>query len=196
MTEKNNSSWETFLNPETLRFNLIAASVYISVFEVLKNTIVDRIRDFYTNGFNQDGWIIDPKYETTILSKNRSPVYASLEWLKEMNAIDDADITTFEGVKKLRNELAHALTQRLHEGLPAEMPERIGEMFFLVDKIERWWIVNVEIPTDPDMIDREIDESAIIPGPSMGLRMLFEIALGPDEESKKWLDAFTKLKEK
>jgi hypothetical protein len=54
----------------------------------------------------------------------------------------------------------------LMEGLPTDFAERFGDMTTLLDKIERWWIVNVEIPTNPDFDGKheEIDESGIIPG--------------------------------
>lgn len=57
-------------------------------------------------------------------------------------------------------------------------------MVDLLHKIEKWWIVNVEIPTDPDLVGKEIDEDAIIPGPIMTLRLLVDIALGTEEESE------------
>ncbi len=192
MTNKTQSSWETFLNPATLRPNLIAASVYITAFELLKTAIVDRIKSFYTHGFDRNGGHIDPEYDSEVLSRNRSHVFASLEWLKEMHAIDDADMAVFERVKKLRNELAHELTSILFQGLPADLVERLTEMISLLDKIERWWIVNVEIPINPDLKGLEINESQVIPGPIMGLRLLLDIALGSEEESKKHLEGFTK----
>jgi hypothetical protein len=95
--------------------------------------------------------------------------------------------------QQLRNELAHTLTATLFHGLPAEIAERLGEMVSLLDKIERWWIVNVEIATDPNLKDEEIDEAQVIPGPIMGLRLLLDIALGSEEESKKRLDEFKRL---
>jgi hypothetical protein len=131
---------------------------------------------------------IDPEYQSDVLSKNRSPVYASLEWLKEAHAIDDSDVVAFERVKKVRNELAHALIDALFQGLPADFAERFGEMISLLDKFERWWIVNVEIPIDSDLDNVEIDEAKVIPGPVMGLRLLVDIALGSEEESKRYLD--------
>jgi hypothetical protein len=172
MSGKTQTSWDTFLNPATLRPNLIAASVYISAFELLKTVIVDRIKSFYTHGFDRNGGRSDPEYESEVLSKNRSHVYASLEWLKEMHAIDDADIAASERVKKLRNELAHELTGILFQGLPADLAERLSEMISLLDKIERWWIVKVEIPINPDLNGVEINKSQVIPGPTMGLRLL------------------------
>lgn len=192
MSSKTQTPWETFLNPATLRPTLIAASVYIAVFELLKNAIVDRIKEFYTSGFDQNGWRIDPEYESKVLSKNRSPIYASLEWLKEAQAVDDGDVAAFERVKKLRNELAHGLTGALFQGLPDDFAERLSEMVSLLDKIERWWIVNVEIPINPDLKDEEIDETQVIPGPIMGLRLLLDIARGSEEESKKHLEEFIK----
>jgi hypothetical protein len=65
-------------------------------------------------------------------------------------------------------------------------------MISLLDKIERWWIVNVEIPINPDLKGAKINESQVIPGPIMGLRLLLDIALGSEEESKKHLEEFTK----
>lgn len=53
MDEQIRKSWENFLNPEVLRPNLIMASLYIAAFEMLKDTIVERIRDFYITGFDK-----------------------------------------------------------------------------------------------------------------------------------------------
>lgn len=191
MTEsKVQKLWEDFLNPEVLRSNLIIASLYIAAFEFLKSTIVDRIRSFYVIGFDQNGLRIDPEYQTAVLLKNRSPVYASLEWLKKSQAIDDNDIAVFERVKKCRNGFAHAITGMLMSGLPSDLPARFSEMVSLLDKIERWWIVNVEITTDPQFDGQEIDEEGIIPGPIIGLRPMMDIALGSEEDSRKYLDEF------
>jgi len=197
MDERVRQAWESFLNPDVLRPNLILASLYIAAFEMLKRTIVERLRDFYVTGFDKsvkekDGWLIDPDYETRVLSRNRSRVYASLGWLKESNVIDDQDIAAFERVKKCRNDVAHEINRLLSEGLPPDLPNCFSEIIALVDKIERWWIVNVEIPTNPDFDGEEIDESGIVPGPIMGLRLLIDIALGSGQDSKFYLNEFLK----
>ena len=63
MDEKIRQSWERFLNPESLRANVVAGSLFIAAFEMLKSSIIDRIRDFFSTGFNQSGPIIDEKYK-------------------------------------------------------------------------------------------------------------------------------------
>ncbi len=65
-----NEKWEHFLDPEVFRPNLIFASIYITAFEILQNSIVERIKDFYTIGFNENGWIILHEYQEDALSKD------------------------------------------------------------------------------------------------------------------------------
>jgi hypothetical protein len=197
MDDEVRDEWKRFLDPDVLRPNLISASLYIASFEILKNTVIDKIREFYTVGFDKSiakdgGWIVDPTYQTRVLSRNRSPVYASLDWLKESNAIDDQDIAAFERAKECRNKIAHEIAQMLSSGLPADFPDRFREVLSLVDKIGRWWVVSVEIPTNPDFSGEDIDESEVVPGPTMSLRLLIDIALGSETESNFYLKEFLK----
>lgn len=184
--------WERFLNPEILRTNVIVASLFITAFEMLKDSIIGRVRDFFTNGFNENGWIIDDEYQTEVLRKNKSPLYASLAWLKDMNAIDDNDIEKFNKIKNCRNELAHEIVNFISTGSKIDPLPLFGEMIDLLHKIEKWWILNVEIPTNSDFDGREIDEEDIIPGRIITLRLLLDIALGTENESKRYYNEFIK----
>jgi hypothetical protein len=190
------AEWERFLDPKELRSNLILASLYIAAFEVLKNSIIEQIRDFYITGFDVKGLIISPEYKKKVLSKDRSLTYASLDWLKEHNVIDGEDIENFNKVKKCRNLLAHEITKCLKKGLPADIADNFTSMVTLLDKIEKWWIINVEIPTDPNLMDHanEIDTEGIIPGPILGLKLMIDVALGSDEIENFYIDRFKKTR--
>jgi len=186
-------SWENFLKPEVMRPRLIMASIYIAGFEALKDSIVGRIRDFYFAGFDESGDNIDTDYNAGVLARSRSPVYASLDWLKEQGAIDDRDVETFDRVKRSRNKLAHELLSVLgSEGLPADFAQCFSDMVALLRKIEVWWISNVEIPSNPDFDGAEVDESGIVPGPVMTMQLLMDIAVGDDEKSRFYYDEFRK----
>ena len=191
MDPKVQQSWEQFLDPEITRPRLIRASIYIAGFEVLKDCIVHRIRDFFWNGFDEAGETIDPKYQSDVLTRNRSPVYASLDWLMERKAIDDRDVCTFERVKRCRNTLAHNLFSAVaSDGLPTEFEQCFKDMIDLLSKIEIWWIANVEIPINPDYDGVEIDESGIVPGTILGMQLLLDITLGDPEQSRMYFDKF------
>jgi len=180
------SMLEDLFNPYVLRPNLIKASVYIAAFEVLKSTIVQRIKSFYTLGPRID----QPKYESEVLSKDpkgkKRHVHASLAWLKESEAIDDDDIIIYERVKELRDKLAHQMAPLMIDGLPADLPTRFLEMIRLLDKIGKWWIVNVDST-------EQVDESSVMPGPIFGLQLMFQTAFGSEEDSRKFLEDFRKL---
>ena len=189
-------TWEEFLNPEVMRPRLITASIYIAGFESLKDAIVDHIRDFFWTGFDESGDKIDPKYRSDVLARKRSPVYASLDWLTEMNVIDDADVDAFNRVKACRNTLAHNLFSMLaSQGLPPDFEQCFTEMLALLRKIEVWWITNVEIPTNSDYDGSEIDEEEIVPGRLMAMQLLWDIALGDEERSRFYYNEFHKQSE-
>ncbi len=195
MSNANDKAWENFLNPDIIRPSLIIASLYIAAYELLKNTVVDRIKTFFMVGIDQHGVQIDSEYASEVQSRNASPTYASLDWLKEMKAIDENDVEVFERVKKTRNCLAHEIVNLLTRGLPPDLHIRFSEMVALIDKIEKWWIVNVEIPVNPDFDGKDIDTDGILPGPVMGLRALMDIALGSEADSKRYLDEFLRRKD-
>jgi len=113
-----------------------------------------------------------------------------------MDAINEADVETFNRVKACRNTLAHNLLSTLgSEGLPSDFDDCFTEMVALLHKIEVWWITNVEIPTDPDFDGCDVDEESIVPGPIMTIQLLCDIALGNGERSRYYYDEFRKQSE-
>ena len=185
-------SWERFLNPELLRTNLIIASLYITSFEILNDSIVTRIKDFFTNGFKNNEWTIDEEYNIKVLSLNKSPLYASLEWLKNMNAINDEDINNYNEIKNYRNELAHEIPNFITKGSKIDPLPLFGKLVELLNKIEKWWILNVEIPINSNLDGEEINEAEIVPGPVISIQLMMDIALGSEQESKYYYNEFVK----
>lgn len=185
-------SWERFLNPEILRTNLIVASLFITAFEMLKDSIIGRIRDFFTNGFDENGWIVNDDYKSKVLSLNKSPLYASLEWLKGMDVIDNDDIEEFDRIRNCRNEIAHEIANFISKGPNIDPLPLFPKMTDLLHKIEKWWILNFEIPINPDIDVQDIEEDGVVPGKIMTLRLLADIALGSEEESKVYYKELTK----
>lgn len=185
-----------FLNPEVMRPRLVAASLYIAAFESLKDAIVDRIRSFYSYGFDESGEKVKPQYRTEVLARNRSPVHASLDWLKDREVLVEDDLLAFERVKTCRNRLAHELLTTLDtDGLPPDFGRCLEEMLHLLRKVEIWWIVSVEIPTNPDLDDVTVNEAEIIPGRVATLHMLIDIALGDEATSRSYYDEYLRRTE-
>jgi hypothetical protein len=190
MDEKVKASWERTLHPETLKTNIITASIFSMAFEMLKSSIIEKIEGFFTNGFDENRMIVSPEYKEKVLSLNRSPLYASLKWLQDMNAIDDKDLERFEHIKKCRNTLAHEMLTFASSGVDFDVAEAFEEMVGLLRKIEIWWFENLEMAIDPDAYSEDLDIEQVIPGPVWSLQMLIDVALGPEEEARKYYDHF------
>lgn len=181
--------WERFLDPEVVRPSLFLATMFITTFEILKNLVVDRIRDFYTNGWDETGPIVGPEYQKEVISLNKSLLYASLAWLREHEVLADEDLETFEQLKKTRNQLAHKLFNVVTGQSDSEHEAQFPILVELLRKIEVWWVLNFEIPTNPDFDGQEIDEKGIVPGAVLSLQMLIEVASGNTELLEQWRKA-------
>lgn len=183
-------SWEDFLNPDVLRPRIMHAAIFIVAFDLLKSTVIDRPQRFFETGRSDDEQHPEPDY-AELLARNRSPLYASLDWLKEHGAIDADDLEVFEKVKARRNHLAHELLDVLttSAGLPAEFDRTFDELVGLLRKIEVWWIVNFDLPANPDFDGSNVNPDDITPGPVAGLQVLLDVALGAPEQSLFYYEA-------
>ncbi|CAB3913655.1 hypothetical protein [Achromobacter deleyi] len=192
---KTSEQWERFLDPDVLRPSLLSATMFITTFEILKDSIVNDLRSFYSHGFNENGPTIDPEYQSKVLSKNKSPLYASLQWLRENDAINDEDLANFERLKKTRNLIAHQLFAVVTGQIESAHETQFDALVALLRKIGVWWVVNVEIPTNPDFDGQEINEEEIVPGASLTLEMLIQVASGNTELLEHWRKENAKVRE-
>ncbi len=184
MKQDPKASWHDFFNPDILRPRLIHASLYITSFELLKDAVVGRIRTFMCIGFDQNEPTVASDYKEQVLSRHRNVVEASLDWLRDMNAITSSDIETYRSLRDLRNRLAHELFNLVAaDGLPADFNTKFADLVTLMNKIEVWWVKEFEIPSNPDFDGQEVDTADISPGSVIALKMLCAIALGSDDES-------------
>jgi len=178
--------WERFLDPDVVRPSLFMATMFITTFEILKNSIVDRIRDFYSIGWSGEGASVSPEYKAKVLLRDKSPVYASLNWLYENQVINDYDLKIFEQLKSTRNLVAHQLFDVVTGQVESNHTEQFQVLVELLRKIEVWWVVNVELATDPDYADASVDEEGIVPGAILSLQMLLEVVSGNTELLEAW----------
>ena len=154
---------DEFLKPESLRQKLIQASVFIAVYENFKSSIVDNVKYFYCIGFEDEKELFCG-YEENVLSrvksKNNRQIKATLLWYKELGAISNQDIEKFKTMTDLRNVLSHELLGKLLEGLPENILDVYFDMIALFEKITKWWIMEIEVPTSPDFTPEQYDEIA------------------------------------
>lgn len=174
--------WANILDPEILKPNLEFISLYIALYEKLEDTIISRVKDFYT--------IIeldDIEYQNKVLAlyehkkcpkinKQCKTLISSLIWLLNLNAITNDDIDIISNLKKERNKLTHEMFDLLTQGLPKDVHSRLVEIINVFNKIEKWWIVEVEIPTSCEIENiNDADLDNVMSGHMIILQIILNI---------------------
>jgi hypothetical protein len=121
--------------------------------------------------------IIDPKYETEVLSLDKCKLIASTKWLIKSDALTENDLKKIRQIREHRNEIAHELQDIVfyHDrDIKIELIKPIRDLVF---KIDSWWIKNVEIPIHNQVSSNQIPENEEIialSGPVIILDIIIE----------------------
>lgn len=157
--EKTFKDWIKFLNPDEVKFNLISASIFITAYDNLITTVIDKTKDFYIDGFDENGYIINDDYKIQVKQLYKKDiVIASLLWLEKNNAITSEEVERVKIFKSHRNEIAHELSKILTDSDYRVKTEYIDEIKNLLFKIHKWWFIEFEMSINPDLGILNIEE--------------------------------------
>jgi hypothetical protein len=174
--EKAQQSWAKFLTPDVLRHNLILCSLYLAAYEILKTSVIDHPKSFFSD-WSLDGRRLGQDYGKYVSALNpKDQFYASCLWLKQNGALNDDDLAELERIRKHRNAIAHELPSFISNVDYEVDLERLRSVKRLVEKIERWWIREVEISTNPAYDGVEVKDEDITPGTVIALDLIMELA--------------------
>jgi hypothetical protein len=68
----------------------------------------------------------------------------------------------------------------INKGSPTDFTDNFKNLFYLFRKIETWWTINIELPTNPDYTGKDIklvDKNNIMTGPMICLQTLIDVAI-------------------
>lgn len=187
--------WAESLKPENLTGNLISCALYIASYESFTDNIVDQVRMFYSSGLIGGEFITSSEYETKVLKGNKKhPIYATLLWFKEKDVILEDDLLQYESLKKYRNKLSHEMTSLLFDDISKDFVANFSALHELRIKIEKWWMMNIEIPTGVDLDHKEVKEEDVVTKSEWFYKMINDIISGDEETSTANYKEFEKRK--
>ncbi|AFL80504.1 hypothetical protein Aeqsu_1003 [Aequorivita sublithincola DSM 14238] len=144
--------WLKFLDENEIRFQLITASLYVTAYDLLIDTIIRKIEEFYIDGFDEDGFIISKRYTTEVRGLfKKDIVIASSMWLLNNKVITEAEIEKIKIFKTHRNELAHELSKMITDSDANTKTDFIKEIRDIYFKIHKWWFIEFEVQINPDL---------------------------------------------
>lgn len=150
--EKYYKDWMKLLDENEVKFQLITASLYLTAYDLLIDTIIRKIEEFYIDGFDENGFIISEIYKSEVKGLYKKDiVIASTKWLVNNEVINETELERIKIFKLHRNELAHELTQMIADSDANTKTEYIREIRDLYFKILKWWFIEFECQVNPDL---------------------------------------------
>lgn len=186
--------WKNIFDKDILRGSVNIIALYITVYELLEDTIISRPKDFYTvvefddrakQQYEQEVLALYRKEACPGLNTKNKALIASLLWFKRNGAIDNHDIQIFTESRKLRNKITHEMYGAIVEGGSA-IVESFALLSCLFCKIERWWVLEIEVPmTDEIPADAEIDVNGVMSGNMVVLNVIMDILMNDSNSNFK-----------
>jgi hypothetical protein len=135
------ASWAKFLNPESLKQNLLQGGLYLAAFEMLKDSIVGRPRDFFCCGFSDGSMVNDlssPRYESEVRSLHKHPFTASALWWHKQGAISDEDLDLLRQIREHRDQIAHNMPKMIGTAEHSIKIDLLVNTNSILAKIDNW----------------------------------------------------------
>lgn len=150
------------IKPDNIKTKLILIALFIAIYENFKETLNDRVKNFFLDGLEQGKPIYNEYYKKEILGKAKKGKNPNLLWFKDLNAITDEDISNFEKITDLRNELVHKMSYYIiYNPLPNNFFPLYKTMLNLFKKIDKWWINEFEISIGTEYEKEDYDPNEV-----------------------------------
>lgn len=188
------------VDEKSLQDNLAFTAFYIAMYENFSYITQERIKSFYCRGATKkaDGFFeyeYDDKYKKLIKNRiiddqgNKNSLKASILWFVDEGAITTDDYELFLKIKEQRNVFAHQLTDVILRGNTEEEIILFFQMFELYQKIDKWWINEIEVPCSgevpPDSYNHDEVESVTT---SLYKLMIDVLYCGQSEKLKRFVN--------
>jgi len=161
------------LSPEIMSLTLVRAGALLTGYELIKTSIVDDVRNFFTVGF--DDAVSAARYHAEVDGLGAHPVERSIRWLVNNEALTEKHAETLEQIRTHRNKIAHELVHQLIDPDADPRPSLLLELGEIFVALDRFW-GPIHIDTNPDFDGQDVGPEGFFSGPRMVYGLLLGVA--------------------
>ena len=174
--------WKIILDENILKYNVSFAAIFVLNYECLKDYIINQVRDFYSDNGKWDGdnYISEEtaKYKKEVRALDKNIENASLKWFLQLDVITVDDFEKYQVIRKRRNDITHKLLKNLNDGFTENDNKLFGDMLEIYNKIDKWWINEIEILITENDIPEDYDRNEVCGAQAMILSIINSMVLG------------------
>ena len=174
--------WKNILDENILKYNVSFAAIFVLNYECLKDYIINQVRDFYSDNGKWDGdnYISEEtaKYKKEVRALDKNIENASLKWFLQLDVITVDDFDKYQVIRKRRNDITHKLLKNLNDGFTENDNKLFGDMLEIYNKIDKWWINEIEILITENDIPEDYDRNEVCGAQAMILSIINSMVLG------------------
>ncbi len=188
-------NWNNILNEDILKSNINFAALFVLNFECLKDYIITQPRTFYSDVLIKDGKLCceeTEEYKKEVRSLEKNIENASLRWFINADAITEEDYDLYQELRERRNDITHELLKNLNNGFYEVDAKLYVKLLELYQKIDKWWINEIEISISREVLPDEYDPEQVSGGQAMILSIINDIVF--DNNKERYKDLFEELK--
>lgn len=172
---------QNLFDEHTLRSNVEFAALFVLNYESLKEFAIEKLIGFYADSIKfKEGKITyerSDSYKKQVRSLDKKADIASMKWFLKAGAITEEELDIYNECKARRDDITHEFLKNLYHGFDEKDVELFGIMIRLYQKIDNWWINEIEIPTSADEIPADYDRNQVFGGQAFILSAINNIVL-------------------
>lgn len=151
---------EAKLRPERIRATLSFAGMYQLTHELIKQAVLDQVRSFYLQGFDETGYLYDEEsYKSQVLSRDKRKFRASLLWLVDGGAITLAQADRLQEIQEHRHDLTHELIKYVADLKFEPKLELFVDALSILRDLNRFWTqIEIDLGTFAEYGDVTVDD--------------------------------------
>ena len=188
-------NWNNISNEDILTSNINFAALFVLNFECLKDYIITQPRTFYSDVLIKDGKLCceeTEEYKKEVRSLEKNIENASLRWFINADAITEEDYDLYQELRERRNDITHELLKNLNNGFYEVDAKLYVKLLELYQKIDKWWINEIEISISGEVLPDEYDPEQVSGGQAMKLSIINDIVF--DNNKERYKDLLEELK--
>lgn len=186
--------FENILNRESLQSNISLVALFVLFFETMKDFIIDRPRGFFCldSCEMKDGKFVykeNETYQRAVRDLDPKRIFhASVKWFQKEGALSEDEVYIIFQAEKRRNDFVHEFFNVLAEGWKDEDTILLGKIISLYQRLDSWWVFNIEIATDEVSGKEKITQGDCNSLSVLILNIVKDIVLGNDKPYSGWME--------